>query len=134
MKKVISAFLVLVIFFVTTCPTYAAEPRYANANVLNVTLSISSSGKATIVVRVSGNTTSAHMNMTTYIEKKVGNVWTRVDIGTVNDVWEYNTTSSNAIKNYATQLSSTGNYRAVTVFTLTGSTVEEITKTATATY
>lgn len=134
MKSIISTFLVVVTIFATVYPAYAAEPRYANASGVYVTLSISSSGKATVAVRVTGNSSLSSSKILTYIEKKVGSTWTRVDIGTTNDVWEYTSTSSSIIKTYTAQLSSAGEYRAVAEFTLIGSTVEEITKTATATY
>lgn len=133
MKRVISVILALAAIIALVCPAYGVEPRYANASSLNVSLSISSTGKASIVVRINGNTSNP-AEITTYIEKKVDGVWTRVDIGTTDDVWEYTSTSSTVIKTYSTQLNSTGEYRAVAEFTLIGSTVEEITKTATATY
>lgn len=134
MKRIFSAILILVTIFAISCPAFAAEPRYANANTLTATMSITSSGKASIFIRMSGSSSLTQANIKVYLEKKVGGTWTRVDIGTVNDVWEYTTTNSSVTKTYSTQLSSTGNYRAVAVFTLSGTTVEEITKTATATY
>lgn len=134
MKKIISTILVFVIIFAVACPAFAAEPRYANANTLTVTMSINASGKATVFVRMYGNSSLTQANMKIYLEKKSGNAWIRVDIGTTNDVWEYTSTSSTFIKTYTAQLSSTGEYRAVAEFTLTGSTVEEVTKIATATY
>ncbi len=134
MKRIISTILILVTIFAAACPAYAAEPRYANASGVYVTLNINSSGKATVAVRVTGNSSLSSSEILTYIEKKVGSTWTRVDIGTTNDVWEYTSTNSAVLKTYTAQLSSTGEYRAVAEFTLTGSTAEEITKTATATY
>lgn len=134
MKRVISAFLIFATIFVVACPVQAAEPRYANASILTVSMSIGSSGTASIVVRMSGNTASAQVSVSTYVEKKVGTTWTRVDLGTTNDVWEYTTANASLIKAYTAQLSSTGEYRAVAEFTLTGTTVEKVTKTATATY
>lgn len=134
MKNIISAILILVTIFTIACPVFAAEPRYENANNIAVTMSINASGEATVFVRMYGNASLIQTNMKIYIEKKSGSTWTRVDIGTTNDVWEYTSTSSSIIKTYTAQLSSAGEYRAVAEFTLIGSTVEEITKTATATY
>lgn len=134
MKKIVSVLLLLSIIIAVACPTYAAEPRYANANNLLVTISVNSSGKATVFVKMYGCASLTQSHITTYIEKKVGSTWTRVDIGTVNDVWECDSTSTTVIKTYTAQLSSTGEYRAVAEFTLTGSTVEEVTKTATTSY
>ena len=134
MKRVFSAILVLATLFALACPAFGVEPRYANATSLYATLNISSSGLATVRVRVSGNSSLVHTDISTYLEKNVNGTWVRVDIGTENDVWEYSTTSITTLKTYTVQLNSAGEYRVVAEFTLTGSTVEEITKTATATY
>lgn len=134
MKKTIAIILVLVTMLSITFPVSAAEARYVAANITTCTLSINASGKATILVRVSGDDTLTKSVAVTYIEKLVGSTWTRVDIGTTNDTWSYTSTSASSAKTYSVQLSGTGSYRAVTVFTLTGSSTETVTKTATATY
>ena len=134
MKRIVSAVLIVAAMFALICPAHGVEPRYADAVNVRVSLSINSSGKATILLRVQGTSALRQTNIVTYIEKNVAGTWTRVDIGTVGDVWEYTSTSTTVSKTYTAQLSSAGEYRAVAEFTLTGSTVEEITKTATATY
>ena len=134
MKKIISVILILVTLFTLACPAYAAEARLVDSNLGTVTFTISSSGSATIVVRLSGSSTLSSASMHTYIEKKVANIWTRVSVNSSYSGWEYTTTSTSVTKTYSAQLSSTGEYRAVTVFTLTGTTVEEVTQMSTATY
>lgn len=134
MKKVIAVILVLITMLSIAFPASAAEARYADAQTAICSLAISSSGKATIVVRITGYSSLTKSVAVTYIEKKVGSTWTRVDIGTTDDTWQYTSTSANVAKTYSAQLSSIGEYRAVTTFTLTGSTVETVTKTSTATY
>lgn len=134
MKRIIAIVLTLVTVIAVASPAYAAEPRYANASSMTVTLSISESGQAKVLVRMTGSSSLSKSSITTYIEKKVGSAWTRVDIGTTNDTWEYTTTSTSVVKTYTTQLSSIGEYRAVVTFTLTGATVETVTQTDNASY
>lgn len=134
MRKMIAAILVVVTIFAIACPTYAIEPRYANAHGVYLTLNVNSVGKATVAVRVTGNSSLSSSDIVTYFEKKDGTTWTRVDIGTIDNVWEYTSTNSTILKTYTIQLSSKGEYRAVAEFTLTGTTVEVVTKMATATY
>lgn len=134
MKKIIAAILTLVIMLPVAFPASAAEARMADAQSVVCTLSISSAGKATVTIRVTGNSTLTKAVAVTYLEKNVNGTWTRVDIGTTNDTWSYTSTSTTVFKTFSAQLSGTGSYRAVTVFTLTGSSTETVTKTATATY
>ncbi len=139
MKKFLSCILILATIFALAQPAFAARscgiaPQYVNAKKAVVNLTISSSGKATVTVTLSGNSGLKEASVTTYLEKKVNGVWTRVDISATNDEWVYSTTSRSFSKPYSTSLSSTGQYRAVARFTLTASTVEYITDTCSATY
>lgn len=139
MKKIIASVLVIVSMCVLAYPVHAAtpstmEPRYTNVQSATVSLSISNSGLATARVTVLGKSTLEETNVVVYLEKKVGSSWVRVDIGTTNDEWEYTSTSISFNKTYTKQLSSSGQYRAVAEFTFTAGSVEEVTKTATATY
>lgn len=139
MKKTIAFILVVISLLTLALPAYAAtpsvvEPRYTNVQIANVSLTISSSGLAKATVTVVGKSNLEETDVVVYLEKKVGTIWTRVDIGTTDDVWEYSSTSTGFTKSYTHQLTSGGQYRAVAEFTFTATTVEEVTKTATATY
>ncbi len=139
MKNSIALVLVLAVIFALSSPVYAAtpptiQPQYTNVQDATLALSISNSGLATVKMTVLGKSSLTKTDVILYLEKKVGSTWTRVDIGTTGDVWEYSTTSRTFIKSYTHQLSSGGQYRAVAEFTFTATTVEEVTKTATATY
>lgn len=139
MKRLIAAVLVIASICAMEYPVHAAtpatiEPRYANVQTATVSLSISNSGLATARITVLGKSTLEETNVVVYLEKKIGSSWVRVDIGTSNNEWEYTSTSISFNKTYTKQLSSHGQYRAVAEFTFTATTVEEVTKTATATY
>lgn len=59
--------------------------------------------------------------MSLYVEKRVlGIFWTRVDIGTPNNVWTDSTSSYTYGEIFSTQLNSTGTYRITATFTVTG--------------
>lgn len=134
MKRIISSVLIFLVIIITACPIKATELRYVNADILSVTMSIDSSGVASVMVKMTGNTSSAQVSVSTYIEKKIGVAWTRVDIGTTNDVWVCNTTNASLMKTYTARLVGTGEYRAVAEFILIGSTVEEVIKISEVTY
>lgn len=139
MRRIIATTLLFISIFVFAHSVHAAtptviEPRYTNVQTATVSLSISDSGLATAKVTVFGKAALAETDVVMYLEKQTGSAWTRVDIGTPGDVWEYSTTNKTFVKSYTHQLSSSGHYRAVAEFTFTANTVEEVTKTATATY
>lgn len=139
MKKMIAITLTVFTLFACILPASAAqtptvEPLYDNATIASVSLSIDSSGKATVKITLQGKSTLKSTSVTTYLEKKVGTQWVRVDIDAAGDAWQYSTTSRAFQKIYSTTLSSSGQYRAVATFTLTGSTTETVTVNDTATY
>lgn len=139
MKKILCCILILATILVLAQPTFAAQlpgndPQYTNAQNAYVTLSIRNSGYASIVVAVYGIPTLKKINVVTYLEKKVGGSWVRVDISEPSNAWSYSVTSNMLRKSYAVQLDSSGEYRAVSKFTLTASTVEYITDISNATY
>lgn len=139
MKKILSCILILATIFALAQPAFAAQPdeltpQYVNATQARVSLTISRSGEAIVTVTLAGNNGLKKASVTTYLEKKVNGVWTRVDISAANDEWVYSTTDRIFSKPYSASLSSTGQYRAVAKFTLTASTVEYITDTYSATY
>lgn len=140
MKKVLSLFLALALSFsIFQVPTLAAEndaimPRYTNATVAEVILSIDNSGFATINSHCTGIPGTTWIRAQTYLEKKVNGVWKRVDIMSTDDQWvtTINTRVFSVTKTH--QLTSRGEYRAVTTFTVTAGTSEKITVIFYATY
>ncbi len=139
MKKIISLLLVMITLVQVIIPVSATHvqgfsARYVNAEQATVTISISASGVATVRITCSGNSDVSSISTTTYIERKSGTSWQRVNIGTTTNTWTYNTTQSRVAKSYTAQLSSTGQYRTVVVFVVKGSTSETITKYASGSY
>ena len=139
MKKLIIAMLILSTLFACILPAFATEqptvePRYNNATTASVTLGISSTGKATITVSLTGKPTMEYVIITTYLEKKVGTSWERVNIGNTSNSWRFVTKEMFAQKTYTTTLSSRGQYRAVASFNLYGSENDSFTLYDTATY
>ena len=143
MKKLIYVLMVVIILYSIACPVLAALPEeitplYNNTEYASCALSISSSGNATVTLNykgIDGVTTGATVE--TYIQKKtLGLVWTTVNIGQPNNKWVDTVTGvSPTIRHYA-QLDSTGTYRAVAKFTIsgTGGSADVIEKTSTYTY
>lgn len=134
MKKLISAITVLVLLVSITNNVYAVEPRYNNASDLQVELEIDASGLANVTLKVRSEVSLEEIEITVYLQRKVSGTWSRVSIGTANDVWEYTTTGSTVKKTFSTQISRAGTYRAVATFNLRGETLETVTLTATDTY
>ena len=139
MKRILALLLILTLAFASVQAVSAAtaeqiSPQYVNTEDAQVSLYISSAGKATITVRCTGTDSMTSAQTTTYLERKDGASWVRVDNGEANNAWVYSTTSQTISKTYSLSLTQTGQYRAVTIFKLTGDTVERITRYSTATY
>lgn len=124
MKKVLSIVLALiaVLTMVNMTSNYAEaadiKPYYNNVNSTHVSLTINSSGKATVTVTcrgISGTTTG--ITAETKLERKWGIFWLDVDGGE----WTDTVSSTNLSKSHTLQLSKTGTYRATTTFTVSGS-------------
>lgn len=138
MKKNCSILLALVFLFACIVPVHAAQvpsvsPLWANTSQAYLTLTISESGNASFTVTVIGKSTATKISTVTYLERKVGSSWVRVDLGTTNDELLYSTTASYLSKNYTKTLTTKGEYRAVCEITVNG-TVEDETFTLTNTY
>lgn len=133
MKKLISVFLALALCFsVFSAPASATAeddaimPRYTNATVAEVTLVINDDGLATVRSNCTAIPSTTWIRATTYLEKKVNGVWTRVDILSTDDQWVtmINTRLFSVTKTH--QLTSRGSYRAVTIFDVIAETTETI--------
>ena len=139
MKRVFSFLIAIIVtisisYNVQALRADSIRPQYANARQAEVLLSISSSGKAVVVVKCYGTNGLKSVYVTTYLEKKVSGTWIRVNIPAPNTTWTYSTTSQSFCQEYIVALDSVGQYRATSQFVLTAATVEYITDTSYATY
>ena len=134
MKRVFSFLIAIIVTISISYNVQAIRPQYANARQAEVLLSISSSGKAVVVVKCYGTNGLKSVYVTTYLEKKVSGTWIRVNIPAPNNTWTYSTTSQSFSQEYIVALDSVGQYRATSQFVLTAATVEYITDTSYATY
>ena len=139
MKRVFSFLIAIIVtisisYNVQALRADSIRPQYANARQAEVLLSISSSGKAVVVVKCYGTNGLKSVYVTTYLEKKVSDTWIRVNIPAPNNTWTYSTTSQSFSQEYIVALDSVGQYRATSQFVLTAATVEYITDTSYATY
>lgn len=135
MKKLIAVCLCLIVLCSLPISVYASsiQPYYNNVDRVNTTLTISSSGVATVKNFYSGITgTTKSAKIVTKVQKKVGIIWVTVDNGS----WTDNSSSNSLTKSHSVQLSGKGTYRAHTVFTFSGSggSDDKITKTYESTY
>ena len=139
MKKLSAICLVITILLLSVMQVSAAEvhtvsPRYVNAYDSSTTLSIDS-GRAYITVLCTAKATAINITAVTYIEHCMGTTWYRIYIGTTNNEWVYTTTGSSVDLAYDYGLNMPGKYRAVTVFTIIGTSQSEtITRTCEATF
>ena len=123
MKKLITLILVLILIFTMAVPALGAQDEPAMPNLLNTKLasaklSISDTGLAEVVVTCVGKTNVTSISTITYLERKVGSSWVRVDIDAANDQWVDSTTSTRMVKSHTYQLSLTGEYRVVSECTV----------------
>lgn len=130
MKKICSILLSVVLLFACSVPAYAAQaptvsPLYVNTSQASVVFNISESGEANIVVTCVGKSTATKISTVTYLERKVGSSWVRVDIDSTDNEWVYSTTASYVRKNYTHTVTVRGEYRAVCEVTVKGTVEDE---------
>ena len=96
-------------------------PCYNNAKSASVTLTVSSSGKATIKITCSGKEdVTSKITAVTYLQRKAGLIWVKVDNGLSNKEWTDTVYTIDMNKTYTLQLEKTGTYRVKTEFTVKG--------------
>lgn len=141
MKKAFSLVLALVLCIsALTIPVSATveadfiSPRYINAENPTVELMISSNGLATIKSTCRGVSGTTSIKGITYLQRKVGDSWIRMDIPGALDQWETSVSSRIYSVTKTHQLTIPGTYRAVTIFTVTAGSAETFTVTAEATF
>lgn len=127
MIKRFSLFLCMVICFCSTAPNVQAEdnygimPLYTYTSTATASLAVTASGKATAAVRCSGYSGKVKkITAQTCIQKKFGLIWTKVKIGTSDNYWYDTTTDYSLITSHSVNLSSSGTYRAKSVYTVYG--------------
>lgn len=144
MKKIF-AFMMSVIMFITcfgalTVQATGAEeitPYYNNTNTAYVSFNISSSGTATVIINCSGKSGVAQsITARSYIQRKVGLIWVKVDNGLTNDEWVDYRTGSILNASHSLQLSKKDDYRVKVEITVsgTGGSADVIEKVVTASY
>lgn len=136
MKKVISVILVIAaIFTALLTPAQAAQPteispQYVTCQSVGTYLTIDSAGNVKVSIVLNGYTNITEVSVTTYLERENESIWYRVLL----NPWTYSGSASSFTKVFTGQISTSGNYRARSTFTITGSTVETITVTDECTY
>lgn len=131
MRKIV-AFLLATTLLLSMCVSVSAaentlQPRYINTNQAKIVMGISDSGLAEISITCIGNSNAQSIQSVTYIERQIGSSWVRVSNGQTGNQWSASSTARYLAKAYSCQLSVSGTYRAVVVFTVAGSTSETIT-------
>ena len=114
-----------------------ATPYYNNTSLVSVTFSISNTGKATFNLSCSGKSgITSKIVAVSYIQRKVGLIWVRVDNGLDGKEWTDTVNGTDMTRSHSLQLSKTGTYRVKVEFTVYGSggSADEIVKTVTDTY
>lgn len=87
-----------------------------------------SNNKATVSISCSGSDSVTKITAETCLQRKFGLIWTKVDIGTANNVWKDSTTKSYLNAEHTATLSKSATYRCKTVFKVySGSKSESIT-------
>ena len=130
--------LMLIAFLVAPNAKASSEVKYNSGAYAYTQSDINSDGvlQVTLIARgEKGITTRIEVEL--YVEKRVlGIFWTRVNIGTTNNIWTSSVNSWQYNNAFSTQLNTSGTYRVTSIFKMldaNGST-EEITKVNTATY
>ena len=128
-KKFISLCLGFLMLISCICvPVSAAQPEeimpcYNNILETASRFSIDSSGMSSVTASYSGYSgVTESVTITIKIQKKtLGFIWTKVDIGEPNNEIVITSTKVIGDYHYDIQLNSTGNYRAVITYTVSGS-------------
>ena len=99
--------------------------EYANIRSVSVSLSISTSGTATIEIMCLGLSGTTHISSDTYLQKWNGSTWVRVNINGATKISE-EVDAAFLSRTYTTTVGS-GKYRVATVFTVTRGSDEIVT-------
>lgn len=130
MKRILSLILAVIFFMGVNIPTYAAMPEtitplWANTSQAQVTFVIRDNGEASWTIICDGKSSCTGIDAITYIERKIGTFWVKIDLGVPNNEYRYSTTNSYLVQNHETTITSPGTYRAVVIFTVYGTVEDE---------
>lgn len=105
-------------------PAKKAEAAVAFNNLLSETVacSVDSDGQLSAHMTAFGiKGTTTRIKVQLYVEKRIlGLLWSKIDIGCTDDIWEDSTTSHIYENIFTTQLGSHGTYRVTVTFTVYG--------------
>lgn len=128
MKKITSLAMVLVLLLTATIPAKAAlpettvSPYFINTSQASVSLGISEDGVAGWTIACFGESGCTGIAAVSYLERKVGTQWERVDLVISYDEFTISTTGKELVKTYRNPVTIRGEYRAVVEFTVYGAT------------
>lgn len=130
MKKLTAFFLALTLLATPALSVSAAEaelisPYYINTSQASISFGITEDGSASWTIICSGKSTATAIDSVSYLERKIGNTWVRVDLGTTNDEYIYNVSTKYLVKTHNATVSVSGTYRAVVEFTVYGTSEDE---------
>lgn len=130
MKKLVTLLLAALLLLANTVPAYAAAPEtavpfYANTSQASVSFVINDAGEASWTIMCIGKSTCTGIDAVTYLERKVGNSWVRVDLENADDEYTYSTTAGRFAQNNKHTFTAYGTYRAVVEFTVYGTYEDE---------
>lgn len=139
-KKFLSLFFVALLLMSSFSITASASDDYEIMPLYSYTHNASSNialsnGTATASVHCTGYSgLTKKITAKTCIQKKLGLIWIKIDIGTSDDYWYDTANNYYLITSHSKKLSSYGTYRAKTEYTVTGNDgkTEEMTVTSSA--
>lgn len=126
MKKVKKVMIFIICFilcftgnaFMANAADNDIQPYYDYTRQTSSNLYINSSGKADVSISCTGYSGVTKITSETCLQRKVGLIWIKADIGTTNNVWTYSVNKDLLATSHSAKLSKTGTYRAKTVFTV----------------
>lgn len=125
MKRIIALLMALVMLFCGATPTLAATPEeisplYLHTSQASISFAILEDGYAEWTISCIGYSSAQSITAVTYLERKVGSVWFRVNMEAPENEYTYTVQFSRMHKTYSMQLTRNGTYRAVVELTVRG--------------
>ena len=125
MKRIIALLMTLVLLFCGATPTLAATPEdisplYLQTSQASISFVILEDGTAEWTIVCMGYSTAESITAVSYLERKVGSVWFRVNMEAPENEYTYTVQASDMFKAYTMQLTRSGTYRAFVELTVRG--------------
>lgn len=124
LKKFICPLLCVIcclLVFPTTVQAAESDvmPLYDYTRQASAALSINSNGKATLSISCTGiKGEASKINAETCLQRKVGLIWVKVDIGMTDNIWKDNSSTYYLNASHSTTVNKSDKYRTKTVFTV----------------